>query len=710
MKKTFLTAALAFFMGMTAQAQEGIYQFADPSFEQYTGKDAEPGNGWNSFNSATGSMAGLGKGSSPKPSSVSPGANGSNYAVQIYSKSIFGQKANGNLTTGMINMGSTTPSNSSNHNYTKRDDASHSLRFSGRPDAVTFYAKFSSGGSPNGRGQFILHDDCDYKDPEVSDQSGNRIGIASVLIPASTEWVKYEAKFNYDKAQTSVQYLLGTFTTNPTPGGSANDYLQVDEVYFVYYNSLSALSFQGASLNFNEGTLSYDLSGVAYDPAKLSYTTKGAGASVEKSYNGETGLLTLTVKANDYAVNAANKTVYTIQFEAGSAPEPGGDAEEAYRIKHVDTGLYMNAGNYNEHTSGTNGGVDFTNKSESDDQIFTLEADGSNYRLKTKSGYYIYCQQWNVDALSYGTSLFFEENGDGTFYIKNGNKYFKVEQVGSTYYPFCDAEFGAAAKFILEALDGGTVNPEPEPEPEPEPNPAGSYAINFDKDAQASHIHDRYLTSISLTSASRGTQTIEFDGENVYYDFHEDESKVFSCDPGETVKADFGFQGYWMNSYVFIDSNIDGEFYSKEGSLDQSGTELYSFSFYSGNFYDDSTGRNSAGESISGDARSNWDCPSFTAPQAPGRYRIRYKIDWNSVDAGGQIGEGGSCTGKNGILANGGYIVDTDLIVGDITAIESVESNTAKSNAIYDLSGRKLNSIPAKGVYIIGGKKMMIGK
>ena len=61
----------------------------------------------------------------------------------------------------------------------------------------------------NGRGQFILHDgDVDYRDPEVSNQEGNRIGKASVLIPASTEWVQYTGEFTYDKAQTDVQHLL----------------------------------------------------------------------------------------------------------------------------------------------------------------------------------------------------------------------------------------------------------------------------------------------------------------------------------------------------------------------------------------------------------------------------------------------------------------------------------------------------------------------
>ena len=83
MKKT-LFLALATCLMQFASAQ-GIYQFADPGFEQYTA-NGEPGNGWNSFNSATGAMAGLGKSSSPKPKHVTPGANGTSHAVQIFSR------------------------------------------------------------------------------------------------------------------------------------------------------------------------------------------------------------------------------------------------------------------------------------------------------------------------------------------------------------------------------------------------------------------------------------------------------------------------------------------------------------------------------------------------------------------------------------------------------------------------------------------------
>lgn len=323
MKKTILFTFIL--CSLQFAAAQGVYQFVDPGFEQYTA-DGEPGNGWNSFSSATGKLSSM-KGQSPSPKHVSPGANGTNHAVKIWSKSVYGiAKANGNLTTGIINMGSATPSSASNYNYTKRSDSSHSLQFSGRPDAVTFYARFTSGGSPNGRGQFIIHDgDVDYQDPEVSSQTANRVGKATVLVPASSDWVQYTGEFTYDKARTATQYLLASFTTNPTPGGSAGDYLDIDEINFIYYHELTSLTYDGRSIDLAaaQSVNGYNLAPTTYDAAKLSYAIKGVAATAETDYQALSGTLTITVKGDDFTANPNSKTIYTLFFAPDTiTPEP----------------------------------------------------------------------------------------------------------------------------------------------------------------------------------------------------------------------------------------------------------------------------------------------------------------------------------------------------------------------------------------------------
>ncbi|MBQ5627313.1 MAG: hypothetical protein IIU97_04300, partial [Bacteroidaceae bacterium] len=45
---------------------------------------------------------------------------------------------------------------------------------------------------------------------------------------------------------------------------------------------------------------------------------------------------------------------------------------------------------------------------------------------------------------------------------------------------------------------------------------------------------------------------------------------------------------------------------------------------------------------------------------------------------------------------------------GNATGVEEVKSQNGEVKGIYDLSGRKLSEITAPGIYIIGGKKVLI--
>ena len=87
-----------------------------------------------------------------------------------------------------------------------------------------------------------------------------------------------------------------------------------DDVVLVYWHALSALSYEGATLNFSENTTNYDLSSLPYDESKLSYTVKGQAATATKSYNAETKVLTIRVEGEDIASNPSSFTEYTIQF------------------------------------------------------------------------------------------------------------------------------------------------------------------------------------------------------------------------------------------------------------------------------------------------------------------------------------------------------------------------------------------------------------
>lgn len=313
-KKTIL-GSLFMTCALTAGAQ-GIYQFAVPGFEQNWTNAKEPGNGWHSFATAGGDYKWAAS-MSPAPEHAAEGYQ-SDHSVKLISKDLGIAKANGNLTTGRINMGSYDAGDATaNYNFSDITGG-QALEFAGTPDAVTFYAKFTAGrdnANNQGRGQFILHDEFAYQDPEVDDQVSHRVAKASQLIDESTNWKQYTVSFAYDKNEKPAkQYLLASFTTNPVAGGSAGDVLYIDDIYFVYNSELASLTYAGTPVSKISNTI--DLSDQVYDATKLSYTLTGKGATAERSYNAQTGVLTLTVKGNDWSVNPKNQHVYTIQFKA----------------------------------------------------------------------------------------------------------------------------------------------------------------------------------------------------------------------------------------------------------------------------------------------------------------------------------------------------------------------------------------------------------
>ena len=217
--------------------------------------------------------------------------------------------------------------------------------------------------------------------------------------------------------------------------------------------------------------------------------------------------------------------------------------------------------------------------------------------------------------------------------------------------------------------------------------PKEDYAINFEKDAKQTHA-SRYSTSVSLTVNGQA-QTIEFGKTmNGYEDLT---AQTFTVTPGAEVTPAIGYVGEWMHGYVYVDLNNDKQFSFNADSDDQTGTEVVSYSFYSAS--NGSTGLNSKGETVSNNCNVN-PLPSFTAPVEEGTYRIRFKVDWNSVDAGGCVVSG------NNILNNGGGIYDATLVVKDVTnGIDSINAEAANAE-LFTVDGVKISKLQ-KGLNIV---------
>ncbi len=201
------------------------------------------------------------------------------------------------------------------------------------------------------------------------------------------------------------------------------------------------------------------------------------------------------------------------------------------------------------------------------------------------------------------------------------------------------------------------------------------YTVNFDKTAYSTH-SGRVLNSFSLQQTGKDKQTESVSASRAAYEDHT--SKVFTVEAGSELTASFNYSGEWMNGYIYIDRDNDGEFSYKEGQWDQAGTDLVAYSFYTtlaNPKVNDGNGYNSTGASVSGNDRSNVNPPSFTAPTEPGTYRIRFKIDWNCILPGG----------SSDILSDGGGVWDATLNV--VAAKPEVKEEKSFTDAISMVVG-----------------------
>ena len=218
----------------------------------------------------------------------------------------------------------------------------------------------------------------------------------------------------------------------------------------------------------------------------------------------------------------------------------------------------------------------------------------------------------------------------------------------------------------------------------PEP-PVEDYAINFDKDAKQNH-SSRYSTSVSLQQEGKNKQTIEFGKTmNGYEDLTD---QKFTVEAGSEVTPSIGYVGEWMHGYVYIDLDNNKQFSFNADGADQTGTEVVSYSYYKD--------QNSKGESASSNCNVN-PMPAFTAPTTPGTYRIRFKVDWDNIDAGGSVATG------NSILNNGGGIYDATLEVVEpvVDGISTINAEVANGEAqLFTVDGVQIAKLQ-KGLNIV---------
>lgn len=339
MKLKNILSVLFLGISVTASAQ---YQLQNNGFEEwanqsYGGVSGEEPLHWSSFITGSGKLKSLACTTSQlfKSEDVRAGST-SRYSAGIKVNYIFlgNTYAQGNMTTGRVNMGNGSPKNpgesesenianreskkTGNYNFTDLSDDNHNQKFTGRPDAMRVYVKYTTTGS-KGKIAAYLHSNAYYQDPLPLDGSHSAQVIASAVkldIAATKGWEKVEIPVTYESKDKSLRpsYALVSFATSATPGvGNKGDEMLIDDVEFIYNSELSSIKYKDVKL-YKTGTTTYTVDDY-FDEASLSLTSNAQGGSIVKDYNEETGLLTITVKGDDDTETAPNRHVYTVQFK-----------------------------------------------------------------------------------------------------------------------------------------------------------------------------------------------------------------------------------------------------------------------------------------------------------------------------------------------------------------------------------------------------------
>lgn len=225
------------------------------------------------------------------------------------------------------------------------------------------------------------------------------------------------------------------------------------------------------------------------------------------------------------------------------------------------------------------------------------------------------------------------------------------------------------------------------------------YAVNFNKKTPHTR-EDRYMMHIGLRDAANQLQKYpDNDSQSritkqLYLDATE--KAVFDVVAGNTYTPYIDYSALWMSGYAYVDWDNSGDFNVTEGiSFEANGRptrtdrcEIVSFSSYN---------------NVSGSPSSSWyrsdgtrfytsEFPKpnnikmarFTVPSdiTPGIYRMRFKLDWNSLDPGGNKTPG------NLIYTNGGDIIDVLLNVH----AANVQVGAKAENGTVEHSGTALNA------------------
>ena len=309
---------------------KGIGQIPNSDFEEFhqekfgTTKEDEA-NHWHSFLNCDGSWAfGAKTKHCWKSSDVRPGSKGS-YSVEIKSRTAFGASANGTITTGRIQAGSTDPKSTDNCSYldlsnteTDKNKDPYYTILNSKPDAISVWVKLKNGVRDNSNKDNVyatisaaITDGTRYQDPTDKTYTNVVATAKNDKIESKGEWENLTVPFNYTSNTVDPKAILVTISTCSEPGGGSlsdkdgeQDDMFIDDLSLVYNAELTSLKFKGEEITGEDGMYETEFAGEV-NASDIEVTTNSKTAYVSKTIlpADDDVLAIINVVSNDLKTN-----------------------------------------------------------------------------------------------------------------------------------------------------------------------------------------------------------------------------------------------------------------------------------------------------------------------------------------------------------------------------------------------------------------------
>jgi hypothetical protein len=235
------------------------------------------------------------------------------YALRLENKTVpfIGTVINGSATTGVVNAPTTNKADGylGTINFSTASDIRR-LTFTGRPDSITGWYQYTSGGTGEvGKVTAILHNNH-YYDPETPtgnhpDPTADKVARATFLTPtgSSAVWKRFSAPFVYTSAGNPTYIMINMTPSNNQLTTFAGSKMWIDDVVFIY-NSVTAVKEVDLSKNVKVYYFEKNL--------YVDFASKDIDQSVIELYD-VTGQLVLSQKTENTSLN----TIDVSSFKSG---------------------------------------------------------------------------------------------------------------------------------------------------------------------------------------------------------------------------------------------------------------------------------------------------------------------------------------------------------------------------------------------------------